>query len=99
MEKDYSIFRTFQTLDEAKEMKGLFKLNGIDSIIADNKSPLASTFSRSSIQNSIEIRVNQTDFKKANDVLIKEEESILEEIDKDYYLFQFSNEELGAKIV
>jgi len=44
MEDDYSIFRKFPTLEQAEELKELFKENGIESKLADNTPSVDITF-------------------------------------------------------
>ncbi len=94
MEENYSIFRKFPTLEQATELKDLLSKNGIKSILADNVPPVDVTFSGSTLNNQVEIRIKQSDFKKAEDILEHNAEELIDQIDKDYYLFEFTNEEL-----
>jgi hypothetical protein len=90
----YSIFRKFSTLEQAKEIESLLNQNDIESVLDDNIPPLDVTFSGNTLNNQIEIRIKQSDFKKAENVLLKDAQNLINEIDKDYYLFEFNNEEL-----
>ena len=99
MKENYSIFRKFPTLEQATEMKNLFKDNGIESVLADNVPPVDVTFSGNTLQNEIEIQIKQSDFNKAENILEKNAEDLIEQIDKDYYLFEFTNEELYEVIL
>ena len=94
MEENYSIFRKFWTLEQATELKNLLNENGIESILADNIPPLDVTFSGSTLNNQFEIRIKQSDFKKAEEILEENAEELIDQIDKDYYLFEFTDEEL-----
>jgi hypothetical protein len=94
MEENYSIFRKFSTLEQATELKNLLHENGIKSILADNVPTFDVTFSGNTLQNQIEIQLKQSDFKKAEKILEKNSEELIDQIDKDYYLFEFSDEEL-----
>ena len=94
MEENYLIFRKFPTLEQAIELKDLLKESGIESVLADNVPPVDVTFTGNTLQNEIEIRIKQSDFKKAEGVLEKNAEDLIDQIDKDYYLFEFSDEEL-----
>ena len=94
MKEEYSIFRKFPTLEQAIELRDLLKSNDIESILDDNVPPVDITFSGSTLNNQIEIRIKQSDFKMAEDLLEKDAEGLIDEIDKDYYLFKFTNEEL-----
>lgn len=94
MKENYSIFRKFPTLEQALELKELMNENGIDTIVDDNVPPVDITFSGSTLLNEVEIRIKQTDFEKAESILEKSAKNIIDEIEKDYYLFEFTNEEL-----
>jgi len=56
-------------------------------------------FFGNTVQNEVEIRLSQSDFKKAEIILGKNAEDIINEIDKDYYLFEFSDDELYEILV
>ena len=94
MENKYSIFKKFPTLEQANELKELLKENGINSIVADNVPPVDVTFSNNTLQHEYEVRIEQSDFEQAENILEKDAENIIDEIDRDYYLFEFTNEEL-----
>ncbi|MBU2920143.1 hypothetical protein KO504_02200 [Winogradskyella psychrotolerans] len=94
MEDDYSIFRKFPSLEQATELKTLLNNNGIETVLGDNVPPVDVTFSGNTLQNEIEVRIKQTDFKKAELLLEKDAEDLIENIDKNYYLFDFTNKEL-----
>ena len=94
MKEEYSIFRKFPTLEQAIELRDLLKSNDIESILDDNVPPVDITFSGSTLNNQIEIRIKQSDFKMAEAILEKDAEGLIDEIDKDYYLFKFTDEEL-----
>ncbi|REE24259.1 hypothetical protein DFQ09_10424 [Winogradskyella pacifica] len=94
MEDNYSIFRKFPSLEQASELKALLNENGIETILDDNAPSVDVTFTGNTLQNEIEVRIKQTDFQKAESILEKEVENLIETIDKDYYLFKFTDEEL-----
>ncbi|MEP3043267.1 hypothetical protein [Nonlabens ulvanivorans] len=94
MQEEYSIFRRFPTLELALEIKELLEDNDIDVVIDDNVPPVDVTFSGSTLQHKIELRINEADFEKAEDILEQHSNAVLDEIDKDYYLFSFTDEEL-----
>ena len=94
MTDNYSIFKKFPTLEQANELKELLNENGIESLLADNIPPVDVTFSGNTLQNEFEIRIKQSNFKKAEEILEKNAENLIDQIDKDYYLFEFTDEEL-----
>lgn len=94
MEENYSIFRKFPTLEQATELKDLLNENGIKSILADNVPPVDVTFSGSTLNYQVEIRIKQSDFKTAEEILEQNAGELIDQVDKDYYLFEFTDEEL-----
>ncbi|HLW33147.1 MAG TPA: hypothetical protein VKX40_12840 [Aequorivita sp.] len=94
MEDNYSIFRKLPTIEQANDLKEFLDKYGINSIIGDNVPPVDVTFSGNTLQNEYEVRIDQKDFEEAEEILEKNAEIIIEEIDPDYYLFDFTNEEL-----
>ncbi len=94
MKEQYSIFKKFISLEQAKEVENLLNKNNIDTIIGDNSPPVDVTFAGSTLRNEIEVRIKQVDFKKANSIIEKESEILIENVNSDYYLFDFTNEEL-----
>ncbi|WP_282136093.1 hypothetical protein [Seonamhaeicola maritimus] len=94
MNEDYSIFRKFSSLEQALELKELLSKNGIESKLADNTPPVDITFSGNTLQNQVEIQIKQINFETANQILEKNAEDLINQIDKDYYLFEFTDEEL-----
>jgi hypothetical protein len=94
MPENFTSFRTFPSLIQAKELEALLNKNNIQTFLADNIAPVDITFSGSTLLNKYEIKINSLDFEKAEIVLEKDAEKILDEIDPDYYLLGFTNEEL-----
>lgn len=90
----FVVFRKFPTLALAKEMNNLLNSKNIETQMADNIPPVDITFSGNTLQNQYEIRVKQSDFEKAEKILEEEVDKQAQEINNDYYLFDFSNEEL-----
>ncbi|MGB3344497.1 MAG: hypothetical protein WBA61_11330 [Aequorivita sp.] len=99
MENSFSIFKKFPTLEQANEIKALLTSEGIDSVVADNIPPVDITFSGTTLQNEYELRIPQADFEKAEEILERESEIFFDEIDRSYYLFEFTNEELYEILV
>jgi len=62
--------------------------------MGDNVAPVDITFSGSTIQNQIEIKIKQIDFEKAKKLLIEQAEILTETIEQDYYLLDFTDDEL-----
>lgn len=94
MTENFVVFRNFPTLIQAQELETLLNKNNIKTILGDNIPPLDVTFSGSTLQNQYEIKIDSADFEKAEIILEKETENLLDSIDPDYYLLSFTNEEL-----
>jgi len=94
MKEEYSIFKQFPTIEQAKEVQLLLNENNIETVIGDNAPPVDITFTGDTLRNEIEIRIKQSDFEKAHIIIEKENEISIEDVDQDYYLLQFTNEEL-----
>lgn len=89
-----SVFRTFQDYNEALSLQELLFQNNIEANLIDNSANFVAPITGSALQDNFQILINPLDFEKANSLLEKEAEEIVKEIDKDYYLFGFSNDEL-----
>ncbi|MRX69101.1 hypothetical protein SAMN06265349_104214 [Flavobacterium resistens] len=94
MTEHFIAFKNFPTRIQAKELEILLDRNNIKSVLADNIAPVDITFSGSTLQNQYEIKIDPADFAKAEAILEKDTENILNEVDKDHYLLSFSDEEL-----
>lgn len=94
MKDTFSVFRKYPTIEQAKELERLLNGKNIETQIADNLSSVDSSFSGSSLQNQFEIKIQLLDFEKAEKILYKDAENLIDEVDKDYYLFEFTDEEL-----
>ena len=95
MAEEYVIFRRFSNIEQVNELKSALNENGIETIIDDNAPPVDVTFTGGgAINNKIEVRIKPADFTKAEEVLAKIAEEHLNDVDPNYYLFDFTNEEL-----
>lgn len=94
MTENFTSFRNFPSLLQAKELEKLLNENNIKTLLADNIAPVDVTFSGSTLLNKYEIKINALDFEKAEIILEKDADKILDKIDPDYYLLSFTDEEL-----
>lgn len=91
---DYTIFKKFPTEEQAIALFNLLSDNGVQSVVANNIPPVDITFSGSTLQHQYEVRVKQSEFEKAEKILEQNAENIIDQIDSDHYLYEFSNDEL-----
>jgi hypothetical protein len=94
MNENYSVFRKYPTLEQVKDLESLLNQNNIATEIADNIPSVDSSFSGSTLQNQYEIKIQLADFEKAEKILDENAENLIDEVDKDHYLFSFTDDEL-----
>src|SRR5574343_219969 len=94
MEQDFVVYRRYSTQEEAEHVKQLFAKQAIEAKIAINTTDLEGTMAGASVNPKFELSLHQTDFERADELLIAANETSLDELDADYYLFQFTAEEL-----
>lgn len=87
------VFKKFSNQEQAILLSKLLEKNKIYNELVQNKSTLDSSFS-SVLLEDFEIKINQKDFKKAEEVVILDSKGLINTLPEDYYLFSFSNDEL-----
>jgi hypothetical protein len=92
-ENPYLTFRTFNDPSLAEEMAALLEEHGIDYLMEDT-SGFDPTFSFNAINQEYSIKLKQEDFIPAGQLLLRHSETQIEQVGEDYYLFEFSDEEL-----
>ncbi len=91
----YALFRSFSDFEQARQFSLTLRELGIDSELIDNSFSSEEIFTGSPIlSNTVQLKIKQSDFEKANKFLLKEAESLVIEIESDHYLHSFSDEEL-----
>ena len=91
---EFVLFQSFLTEDEAALTIGTLKENDIEYRIERFKEPLDATIAGDIIQNKIFLKIRSRDFPKANEALDKVILNNISALEKDYYLFSFTNSEL-----
>lgn len=94
MNETYSVYRKYPTLAQIKEVEGILNKKGIATQVTDNIPPIDSSFSGSTLQNDYELKILVADFDKAEKILDDNAEGLIDQVDKDHYLFSFTDEEL-----
>jgi hypothetical protein len=93
-----NIFLTIRTFDDPALMQDfidLLKTGNVEYIIEENAigiNPLANL--NPEISKEYEVKIASKDFSKVNELLISNDKTDLSVIDGDYYLYQFTNDEL-----
>ena len=94
MKETYSVFRRYPTIFQAKELEDLLNQSNIDTQLTDNIAPVDASFSGSTLLNEYEIKIQFEDFEKAELILENEAENLIDQVDSNHYLFDFTDDEL-----
>lgn len=93
-ENDFLTYQQFNDRSEAEELITLLTENNIECFFEDTSASFDPSFVNSELNNEYRIKLKKEDFEKADSLLISITAKQIEEIHQDYYLFDFSNEEL-----
>ncbi len=98
MAENFLIFKKYINIGIATEIGEQLKANHIEFIIEDNtkfnKQYFDPTFINNSFNYEISLKVRQQDFTNAQNVLNDYYKELANLVDKDYYLFEFTDQEL-----
>jgi hypothetical protein len=94
MTQEFLPFKKFFNDDEVQDTVEFFKKNNIDFEITNSDKYFDPSFARNSLNKEFWINIKSNDFEKANDLLNDYYSKQLDNIDKEYYLFSFSDQEL-----
>lgn len=92
-------FQKFNLKEDAVELASLLRENGIEYRIEDSSSGLDSNFGNTELTKDYLIKLQKEDFEKADALLLQVSSNLVETIDKDHYLYDFTNEELKEIII
>ena len=92
--QDLVTFQKFSSRDKAAELIDVLKTNDIIFEVLDNPPTVVLSLYGVQEPDEIIIKLRQTDFTKANDLLNKIAQDNLANLNKDHYLFEFTDEEL-----
>ncbi len=91
---EFVTYEKFATLPELKEFAELLQANNIPFELEDDVQLLDAGFANPNYHRDYRIQLLPEDFERVNELRNRQAEAELNEIDPDYYLFQFTNEEL-----
>lgn len=97
MKEEFITFEKFNDQNSAKELGELIAEQNIEFLLEDNSLTFDPTFANNGFGKEYCLKLKKSDFEKANKLLTDiadNELNKLSEIDKDYYLLSFSDEEL-----
>ncbi len=94
MADNYLTFQKFNDIGLAKEIAERLKQNGIECLLENNRPNFDPSCAFNTVETDISIKLKPDNFSKANKALEDYYQKDLENVDKDYYLFDFTDEEL-----
>ncbi|MBL4587607.1 MAG: hypothetical protein JKX84_11220 [Flavobacteriales bacterium] len=93
-EQNFVVFRKYTDIDQAKAVAVFLTEREIQCKLLDNSPSIDITFSLNNLQNQIELKVEHSEFEKAESLLNEFAAKSIEDVEENHYLFDFSNEEL-----
>lgn len=94
MNEDFITFQRFNDQYSAKQFDKLLSDQNIKYVLEDNSLSFDPTFANNNFGTEYCIKIQNEDFEKVNAILEAKSDIEINEIDKDYYLLSFSDEEL-----
>jgi hypothetical protein len=94
MKEEFITFQRFKDQNSAVELGEFFKERKLEYLLEDNSLSFDPTFANNGFGKEFCVKLKQSDFEKGNVFLIEKAEKEIIEIDKDYYLLSFTDEEL-----
>lgn len=94
MKEEFITFEKFSDQNSAKELGKLIAEQNIEFLLENNSFNFDPSFANNGFGKEYCIKLKKSDFEKANKVLADKSETEINDIDKDYYLLGFSEDEL-----
>jgi hypothetical protein len=94
MKEEFITFERFNDQNSAKELGELIAEQNIEFLLEDNSLRFDPTFANNGFGKEYCIKLKKCDFEKANKILADKSENEIHDIDKEYYLLRFSDDEL-----
>lgn len=94
MENQFSVFKKFASMEQARELISFLNSNTIETELSNNIAPVDNILIGNSLNQEFEVKIKLSDFDKANKLLEEVAEDQISTIDSDYYLFDFTDDEL-----
>ncbi len=93
-QEEFVTFEKFNTKDSAEKFAVLIKNKNIPYLIENNSLSFDPTFANNGFGVEYCLKIRQENFEEVNKILLQKSEEEIENVDKDYYLYSFSDEEL-----
>jgi hypothetical protein len=93
-ENQFLTYQIFTDQSEAMELSDLLTKNNIDFQFEDTSVSFDPTFTKSELSKEYRVKLKKQDFEKADKIILDISEQQLDTADTDYYLFDFTDQEL-----
>lgn len=87
-------YKKFNELAQVEHLTDILKANQIDYELAEDRDSLDTLYGANHLVKHFYVKINKEDFTKVDSILLRLSESELGSVDKDHYLFEFTDEEL-----
>jgi len=94
MDSEFIAYKKLTDLQSAEEISNELTKNGIECHLQDDMQSYVKVVGYNQINPGVTINIKSQDFSKADKILDAYFSAEISDVDKDYYLFQFSDEEL-----
>ncbi len=94
MEENFVTYRKFIFKDDALDLIEILKENNIDYVLDDNSSRLDSSFGNDDNTKQFVLKIEKENFERVEELEEKSISKSLDNVDKNYYLFESSDEDL-----
>ena len=94
MEENFVTYRKFIFKDDALDLIEILKENNIDYVLNDNSSRLDSSFGNDDNTKQFVLKIEKENFERVEELEEKSISKSLDNVDKSYYLFESSDEDL-----
>src|SRR5690242_12247312 len=94
MNETFLTFKIFKNKEVAEEIATILEQNGILYFIEYDVMAFDASYANNDLEKDYRLKIKQQDFEKANTILQNYYKAQLDKVDKDYYLFDFTDEEL-----
>ncbi|MGZ5243077.1 MAG: hypothetical protein ACXWEY_12560 [Bacteroidia bacterium] len=87
-------YRKFSDVNAALELGALLEKNDLEYLHEDTSASFDASFANNDLSKEYRIKLHKEDFEKADKILHEQASAEIEDLDEDYYLFEFTDEEL-----
>lgn len=94
MENEFVTYQRFRTKEEATELAAVLAQHQIPFQYEDDAEIFDPTFAYNEALKDYRIKLRKQDFERADALLLQASAALLSEVGNDYYLYEFTNEEL-----